>query len=194
MRTYTLPAGSRLDAPISAGLPLSNAPSLSLVLSSAMPVSEREESRAQTELGAAQEDRARELGAKLASLRGITWVGLALFVFGLASLVWPPLKAVIGSVTTSAAIILGGLALLILPTLIVGNELLILGGVVLSAGAWFLAHRHGELRGLLATQAGNANANLASSSPPATVTPASGNPGSQTMTQPATAADPGAGV
>ena len=49
-----------------------------------------------TELGAAQKDTARELGAKLASLKGIVWVGVGLFVFGLASLVWPPLKVVIG--------------------------------------------------------------------------------------------------
>jgi hypothetical protein len=42
-----------------------------------------------------------ELGAKLASLNGIVWVGVGLFVFGLASLVWPPLKAIIGSVTTA---------------------------------------------------------------------------------------------
>jgi hypothetical protein len=163
VRTYTLPAGSRIEQPSppasmsrqpaaesDPSLHYSNSPPLSLVLSSPMPVTEREETRAKTELGAAQRDNARELGAKLASLRGITWTGLALFVFGLASLVWPPLKAIIGSVTTSALITLGGLALIILPTLIVGNELLILGGVALAVTAWFLAHRHGQLRGQLA--------------------------------------------
>jgi uncharacterized membrane protein YccC len=87
------------------------------------------------------------LGARLSSLKGIVWVGAGLFVFGLASLVWPPLKAIIASVTTSAALMLGGVALMILPTLVVGHELLILGGVGLAVGAWFLAHRHGELRG-----------------------------------------------
>ena len=115
-----------------------------------MPVVEREETRARTELGAAQKDTARELGAKLASLRGIVWVGVGLFVFGLASLVWSPLKVVIGSVTTSAPLMLGGVALMVLPSLIVGNELLILGGVGLAVGAWFLAHRHGQLRGMVA--------------------------------------------
>jgi uncharacterized membrane protein YccC len=70
-------------------------------------------------------------------------------VFGLASLVWPPLKAVIASVTTSAALMLGGVALMVLPSLVVGNELLILGGVGAAVGCWFLAHRHGHLRGLL---------------------------------------------
>jgi hypothetical protein len=109
-----------------------------------MPVVEREEARTRTELGAAQRDTAREVGAKLASLKGIVWVGVGLFVFGLASLVWPPLKAVIGSVTTSAALMLGGLALMVLPSLIVGNELLILGIVALAVGGWFLAHRHGR--------------------------------------------------
>ena len=112
-----------------------------------MPVVEREETRARTELGAAQKDTARELGAKLSSLKGIVWVGVGLFVFGLASLVWPPLKVIIGSVTTSAALMLGGVALMVLPSLVVGNELLILGGVALAVGGWFLAHRHGHLRG-----------------------------------------------
>jgi uncharacterized protein GlcG (DUF336 family) len=32
-------------------------------------------------------------------------------------------------------------------SLIVGNEVLILGGVAVAVGGWFLAHRHGQLRG-----------------------------------------------
>jgi hypothetical protein len=31
----------------------------------------------------------------------------------------------------------------------VGNELLILSGVALAVGAWFLAHRHGKLKGMV---------------------------------------------
>ena len=115
-----------------------------------MPIVEREETHARTELGAAQKDTARELGAKLSSLKGIVWVGVGLFVLGLASLVYPPLKVIIGSVTTSAALMLGGVALMVLPTLVVGNELLILGVVGVVVGAWFLAHRHGQLRGMVA--------------------------------------------
>ena len=125
-------------------------PSTTYTLSAPMPVVEREETRARTELGAAQKDTARELGAKLSSLKGIVWVGVGLFVFGLASLVWPPLKVIVGSVTTSAALMLGGVALMVLPSMVVGNELLILGGVGLAVGGWFLAHRHGELRGKVA--------------------------------------------
>jgi uncharacterized membrane protein YccC len=105
--------------------------------------------KAGTVIGAAQKDIARELGAKLSSLKGIVWLGAGLFVFGLASLVWPPLRALIGSVTTSLALSAGGVALMVLPSLIVGNELLILGGVAVVVGAWFLAHRHGRLRGMV---------------------------------------------
>jgi hypothetical protein len=167
VRTFTVPAGSRVEqpqapssAPAQATVPapasrepstINSQPSTSFVLSAAMPVVEKEETHAATELGAAQKDTARELGAKLSSLRGIVWVGVGLFVFGLASLVWPPLKVVIASVTTSAALMLGGLALMVLPSLIVGNELLILGVVVLAVGAWFLAHRHGHLRAIVAS-------------------------------------------
>ena len=150
-RSYTVPTGSRMEesrvTASDTGGAVTNVQAV--VVSAPMPVVEREETRAKTELGAAQKDTARELGAKLASLRGIVWVGVAMFVFGLASIFYPPLKLLIGSVTTSAAIAVGGLALMVLPTLIVGNEILILGGVAAGVGLWFLAHRHGQLRGLV---------------------------------------------
>jgi len=167
VRTYTLPVGSRIEQSQTPGAVASQTacptsashrpstinyqPSSAFILSAPMPVVEREETHARTELGAAQKDTARELGAKLSSLKGIVWVGAGLFVFGLASLVWPPLKVIIGSVTTSGALLLGGVALMVLPGLVVGNELLILGGVAVGVGGWFLAHRHGELRGMVAT-------------------------------------------
>jgi hypothetical protein len=177
VRTYTVPAGSRVEQSqtwegerprepklfrstaeiraredarpphVSEPSTLNSQPLPAFILSAPMPVVEREETRARTELGAAQKDMAREVGAKLSSLRSIVWVGAGLFVFGLASLVWPPLRVVIGSVTTSVALLLGGVALMVLPSLVVGNELLILGGVAVAVGGWFLAHRHGELRG-----------------------------------------------
>jgi hypothetical protein len=62
---------------------------------------------------------------------------------------YPPLQLIIGSITTSVAIVAGGVALMVLPSLIVGNELLILGGVAAAVGVWFFAHRHGQLRGFV---------------------------------------------
>jgi hypothetical protein len=148
-KSYTVPAGSRMvETRIvtdGAGAPVTN--SQVLLISAPMPVTEHEETRAKTELGAAQKDTARELSAKLASLKGIVWVGVLVFLFGLATMFYPPLKLIIGSITTSAAITVGGLALMVLPTVIVGNELLIMGGVAAAVGLWFLAHRHGQLRG-----------------------------------------------
>ena len=185
VRTYTVPAGSRVEqsplpsaaaaqpaspAPASpqpstprstaaeGGSTLNPQPSTAFTLSAPMPVVEREETRARTELGAAQKDTARELGARLASLKGIVWVGVGLFVFGLASLVYPPLKVIVASVTTSAALMLGGVALMVLPTMVVGNELLILGIVALGVGGWFLAHRHGKLQGVVAAATTNSAA------------------------------------
>ena len=150
-RSYTVPAGSRMEethlTTTDIGVTVTN--TQAVVVSAPMPVVEHEETRAKTELGAAQKDTARELSAKLASLKGIVWVGVAMFLFGLASIFYPPLQAIIGSVTTSVAILVGGLALMVLPTLIVGNELLILAGVAAAVGLWFLAHRHGQLRGLV---------------------------------------------
>jgi hypothetical protein len=150
-KSYTVPAGSRMvEAHVvtdAGGASVTNA--TALVISAPMPVVEHEETRAKTELGAAQKDTARELSAKLASLKGIVWVGVVMFLFGLASMFYPPLQVIIGSVTTSVAILVGGIALMVLPSLIVGNELLILAGVAAAVGLWFFAHRHGQLRGLV---------------------------------------------
>lgn len=148
-----LAAGSKVTETVTAPAATAGQPPVvsekTVVLAQPTVQKTRTTERAGTVVGAAQKDTARELGAKLASLKGVVWVGVALFVFGLASLFYPPLKAIVGSVTTSVAVTGGGLALMVLPSLIVGNELLILGGVVLAVGVWFLAHRHGQLRGLL---------------------------------------------
>lgn len=100
-------------------------------------------------IGAAQKDPFRETAAKLSALKGVVWVGILLFVFGAASAVYPPLKLIVGSLTTSAVCAASGIALIILPSLIVGHEVLILcigGGVAL---VWFVAHRHGHIHGQL---------------------------------------------
>jgi hypothetical protein len=163
IRTYTLPAGSWLDQDFltrqSAAQAGPTTPPLHHSITPLLAVTEREESHATTRLGAAQKDSAREFAAKLSSLKGIVWLGVTLLIFGITSLIWPPLRTIIGSITTSAAITLGGFALMLLPTLIVGNELLILAGVALSLGAWFLAHRHGHLRGQLSSLRSQTNPN-----------------------------------
>ena len=43
-----------------------------------------------------------------------------------------------------------------MPTLIVGKELLTLGGVALAVGGWFRAHRHSRLQGFVEPGAGKA--------------------------------------
>lgn len=102
-----------------------------------------------TKIGAAQKDTAREVGAKLASLKSVVWVGILLFIAGVASFAWPPLRAIIGSATTSALMCLAGVALIALPSLIVGNELLIMAVGIGAVALYWFSHRHGELRGKL---------------------------------------------
>lgn len=145
VRSYTLPAQSVIASSSvttdAGGRVVTNR--TETLLSLPTPIVERRATKARTELGAAQKDTAREIGAKLASLRIVVWVGVALFIFGVASLFWPPLKLIVASVTTSAALTVGGLALIVLPSVIVGNELLIMGGVFAIILAWWFAHRHG---------------------------------------------------
>lgn len=103
-----------------------------------------------TKIGAAQKDVAREIGAKLSSLRPVMWVGILVFLFGAASFVYPLFKVLVGgSVTTSAVISLAGLAMIVLPTLIVGNEIVILGVAIGAAVLYWFSHRHGKLQGFV---------------------------------------------
>lgn len=105
----------------------------------------------ETVVGSAQKDTAREIAAKLGSLKGIVYLGALVFLFGVASAFWLPLKAVVGSVTTSAVISGAGLALIVLPTLIVGNEILILCVALGGAALYFFAHRHASVHSKLKT-------------------------------------------
>jgi len=107
-----------------------------------------------TTLGSAQKDTARELGAKLSALKGIVWIGVLVFLFGAASAFYPPLKVIVGSVTTSAVLAAAGLALIVLPSLIVGNEILILSVAAGAAGLYWFAHRHGSIHAELKTLKG----------------------------------------
>jgi hypothetical protein len=104
----------------------------------------------ETVIGAAQKDTARDIAAKLGSLKGVVWVGILVFLFGATSFVYPPVKILVGGSTTTSAVITGaGLALIVLPSLLVGHELLILGVAVGAAGLYWFAHRHGSLAGEL---------------------------------------------
>ena len=97
-----------------------------------------------TVVGAAQKDMAREVAAKLSSMRWITWLGVLVFLGGIASAFWPPLKLIVGSVTTSVIMAVAGLVLIVLPIVIVGNELLILGGAGGAVLFYWFAHRHSK--------------------------------------------------
>jgi hypothetical protein len=106
-----------------------------------------------TELGVTQPDHARAawgavalVGAKLESMRPVQFAGILMVLFGLATFT-PWLAAVVPSITSRLIILGAGLALIILPVVIVGHEVLILAGATGVAGLWVFAHRHGELKG-----------------------------------------------
>jgi len=100
-----------------------------------------------TSIGAAQKNSYQDIAAKLSSMRPVQYVGIALLLFSIASFAWPPLRLIIGSITTSIIIGACGVGLIILPLLIVGNEMLILfGGLGLALGYFFI-HRYGKASG-----------------------------------------------
>lgn len=109
-------------------------------VSPAAPVILRETvtERATTTLGSAQKDTTRELGARLANLRGVLWVGVALLIGGPLvgwKLGWFLNGCIAGGV---------GLLLVILSTVIPGHEawfgLLGLGAIPVVAFVYYRAH------------------------------------------------------
>lgn len=142
-----IPAGSVVEM-VTPGK--TNSPVEKITLSQPMPVKSATVHTIETKVGGAQKNTAAEIGAKLASFKWIQWFGVLLALFGIATLAYPPLRLIINSVTTSAWVIGAGAAMVFLPVVIVGHEVLImaLGGG--GAALWFLAHRHGGVTGELA--------------------------------------------
>lgn len=154
-----IPAGSKvvMEPPITSTEVVSksthtNAPFF--LLSSNMPVRIMTVETLDVNHGAAQKNNLGEVIAKLNSLKWVSWIGVALFLFGLASLFYPPLRALIGSVSTSLAFAGGGLLLIVLPIVIVGNEILILCIIGSAVGLYFFAHRYGSKSGEIKTLRG----------------------------------------
>lgn len=86
----------------------------------------------------------------MAAFGPIMWVGVCVFLFGVAAMVWPPAKIIVGgSKTTAVWLILAGITLMVLPTLFVGNEKHILLACAAVVAIWFFAHHHGEMKGKL---------------------------------------------
>lgn len=82
--------------------------------------------RATTELGTAQKDTAREVGARLANMRGVMWVGVLLLVAG------PVVGWRMGWFTNGCIAGAVGLGLIILAQVVPGNEAWFgLGGLLL---------------------------------------------------------------
>ncbi len=152
-RSYTVPAGSRLEEArvtvTAAGAAVTNLQAV--VVSAPMPVVEREETRAKAKVARPNTNMATPTQTMPLRLDSFAPSSRAVSFCAAPSSVFSPLRALISSVTTSAAITAGGLALMVLPTLVVGNELLILCGVGVAVGGWFLAHRHGRLQGVVDT-------------------------------------------
>ena len=141
--TRLIPAGSRLITGAGTN-------KLETTIAAPMLVTTKRHQVSDTRLGAAQKNVLGETIAKLKSLRWVQFCGLGLALFGLASLFWPPLRLLVNSVTTSVWCLIGGAALIFLPVVIVGHEVLILavvGGVV---ALWFFAHRHGGMAATVA--------------------------------------------
>jgi hypothetical protein len=96
-----------------------------------------------TKIGAAQKDTARELQAKLASVRWISWVGIVFVAAGIFSFTqWGAVMML--PVRAKFGLIIAGGVLVFAPMVIAGNEALIICIVVGCGIAWFLYEKYHE--------------------------------------------------
>lgn len=96
------------------------------------------------QIGASQKDTARDISAKLASMRPVQILGGILVLCALA-MFYPPIALITASRTLQAVTGAVGVALLFLPVIVVGHEgILIAAGIGIPA-IWFFAHRHGTM-------------------------------------------------
>lgn len=104
-----------------------------------------------TQLGAAQKDVSREIGARLAAVRPIQFVGVLLMLAALA-MFHPVVRAVTLSSTLQVATGVCGLVLVVLPMVVANNPMLFAWATILGItlpALWFFAHRHGRLQGFV---------------------------------------------
>jgi len=134
-----IPAGSIIEVPSLVGT--TNTQKITIITN--IPFKATIKDKVNSSAGGSQKNVLGETIAKLKSMKWISIVGMFLMLFGGASMFWPPLRAVIGSYTTSLVIVAGGVLLLILPVIVVGNETLILAVVLGAVGIYFLAYRYG---------------------------------------------------
>lgn len=138
---FVLPAGSQIEQVD----PVTSHP-ITVTVSSNTPVRITSSEKVDGRVGGAD----MSIGKMVAKLKSVKWiqgVGILVFLLGVVTFAWPPARAVVGSVTTSVIIAGAGLALVVLPIVIVGNEVLILGGCLGAALIYFFIHRYGKKSG-----------------------------------------------
>ncbi len=123
---------------------VTNSTTTSILLSSNAIFETNIKDKTQSNIGGSQENVIGLVTAKLKSMKFVSFIGIGLFIVGLACLFWPPAKLIIGSQTTSIAIAGGGLLLTILPYLIIGQEKLILFCVLGAVVGYFFIYRYSQ--------------------------------------------------
>jgi hypothetical protein len=109
------------------------------------------EEKVNSENGAAQKN---NLGAAIATLKSLSWLtylGAAMIIFAIASAFWPPLKLLVNSLTTSVFIGLGGLAFILIPSLVAIHPGLLCAGIIGAILIYWGAHHHSAISSELKT-------------------------------------------
>lgn len=111
--------------------------------------------KAGTTIGAAQKDTAREVAARLAAVAWISWVGIIVALFGVATFT-PWLQVLAFPIRVRIGIVALGLGLTFAPMIIAGNEKWILAAAIVGAAVWFgwekiatMIHERAYLKGVV---------------------------------------------
>ena len=145
-RTITYPAGSRFSEIETTG---TNETTRVISVTNVVVETIKRNVETGSTIGAAQKDTAREVGAKLASMRPVQILGCLLILCCLA-MFHPAIRVIVASSTLQWVCGGVGLALIFLPVVVVDlaptiQAVLAIAGIAVPV-VWFIAHRHGHLK------------------------------------------------
>ncbi|HVY70800.1 MAG TPA: hypothetical protein VHH73_12790 [Verrucomicrobiae bacterium] len=143
-----------LELPIAAGSKVQQrgAEGTDLIVTMAEPATlkRRHIERAGQSIGAAQKDAAREISARLASMRPVQFAGIVLVLAALA-MFHPAVRLVTASTTLQMVTGVTGMVLIFAPMVVAGHERMLLFAGLALVAVWFFVHRHGRLQGMVDT-------------------------------------------
>jgi hypothetical protein len=118
-----------------------------------IPITTKHSERSLSSIGASQKDEVGAMVASLHSAKVFTVIGIIAFLGGVFLAFYPPAATLLGGITPGLALAGSGLALAVLPFIVIGHpvlfSVLVVTAIAAGLGIWFV-HTHGGITAELA--------------------------------------------